>query len=566
VERKSLTGIGTDAHPWGFRPWISGVDQGMDLEASPDPRVVDTPRASDLCSVLALTADMHDSGDRDIILGVMREALGHLGPFTVEPVAGDADGFWRQRILFDEPSVDTIALMIRAARPPTQREVTLLELLIQHTMSALRSASRALRAEAQARSVREASDEVAAVTEQLAAVTEQLERLQSEARIRETLDRLSLAGASEAVIADTLHQLTGLPVGVEDQFGNLRVWAGPGKMPRYRRIGGRNRVDVVRRATMEGKPLRDDNRILQIVRPRQALLGIVYLCDPEHEATDLDTFALEHAATVLAIEMAHERSLAETEARLSRDLGDDLLSGTDDDSAYSRAEALGYDLHEPQRVLVVEWDSETNADTVSDALHRYFASTDSAALLMHRSDHGSGVVAAITQSKTDAVEAFRTVEKTLGPASGVMGVGSECSSPSEIPQSYSNAVRALEIRKQSLSPWGVAHFDELGVYRILDAHATTRDVENFVQEWLGPLLDYDRDHHSTMTATLAQYLDCGGKYDETARALRIHRSTLRYRMSRIHELTDRDLRSVDTRLNLHLATRALQVLAGATRS
>ncbi|WP_164709716.1 helix-turn-helix domain-containing protein, partial [Rhodococcus opacus] len=45
-------------------------------------------------------------------------------------------------------------------------------------------------------------------------------------------------------------------------------------------------------------------------------------------------------------------------------------------------------------------------------------------------------------------------------------------------------------------------------------------------------------------------------------ALRIHRSTLRYRMSRIHELTGRDLRSVDTRLNLHLASRALQVLAG----
>lgn len=179
AERKSLTGIGTDAHPWGFRPWISGVDQGMDLEASPDPRVVDTPRASDLCTVLALTADMHDSGDRDTILGVMREALGHLGPFTVEPVAGDADGFWRQRILFDDPTIDTIALMIRAARPPTQRQVTLLELLIQHTMSALRSASRTLRAEAQARSVREASDEVATVTEQLAAVSEQLERLQS---------------------------------------------------------------------------------------------------------------------------------------------------------------------------------------------------------------------------------------------------------------------------------------------------------------------------------------------------------------------------------------------------
>ncbi|MCQ4122803.1 PucR family transcriptional regulator [Rhodococcus tibetensis] len=530
----------------------------MDLEAVPDPRVVDTPRASDLRTVLALTAHMHDCDDRDNIFGLMREALPRLGPFTVEPATGDADGFWRQRLLLDDPSTDTIALMIRAERPPTQGELTSLELLIQHTVTALRSASLALRTDAQEHRLRESSQALSAVSQQLA-------RLQSEEKMRHTFDRLSLAGASEAAIADTLHQLTGLAVGVEDPFGNLRVWAGPGKMPRYRRIGGRNRVDVVRRATMEGRPLRDDNRILRIVRPRQVLLGILYLCDPEHEATDLDVFALDYAATVLAIEMAHERSLAETEARLRRDLGDDLLAGTDDDGAYSRAAALGYDLHDPQRVLVVEWEPKTNADTVSDALRRYFSSVDASALLVHRDDHGAGVVAAIAQSKTDAGSAFRALEKTLGSTSGVLGVGSECASPSEIPQSYSHALRALEIRKQSLSPWGVAHFDELGVYRILDAHATTRDVESFVQEWLGPLLDYDREHHSTMTATLAQYLDCGGKYDETARALRIHRSTLRYRMSRIHELTERDLRSVDTRLNLHLATRALQVLAGEDR-
>ena len=119
----------------------------------------------------------------------------------------------------------------------------------------------------------------------------------------------------------------------------------------------------------------------------------------------------------------------------------------------------------------------------------------------------------------------------------MIGVGSECTSPSGLPDSYTNAIRALEIRKQSLSPRGVALFDELGVYRILDSHSSTGDVEAFVQEWLGPLLDYDREHRSTMTATLAQYLECGGKYDETAQALRIHRSTLRYRMSRIHELT-----------------------------
>lgn len=60
--------------------------------------------------------------------------------------------------------------------------------------------------------------------------------------------------------------------------------------------------------------------------------------------------------------------------------------------------------------------------------------------------------------------------------------------------------------------------------------------------------------------TLSDYLECGGNYDESAAALHIHRSTVRYRLARIAELTGYDLRSVDTRFNLHAATRAWRFL------
>jgi DNA-binding PucR family transcriptional regulator len=86
----------------------------------------------------------------------------------------------------------------------------------------------------------------------------------------------------------------------------------------------------------------------------------------------------------------------------------------------------------------------------------------------------------------------------------------------------------------------------------------------FIQEWLGPLIDYDTTHHYDLVNTLWQYYECGGNYDATAHALLIHRSTLRYRLRRIRELTGHDLGAADTRLNLHIATRAWQILRGAT--
>ena len=49
-----------------------------------------------------------------------------------------------------------------------------------------------------------------------------------------------------------------------------------------------------------------------------------------------------------------------------------------------------------------------------------------------------------------------------------------------------------------------------------------------MREWLGTLLDYDDSKNSELVMTLSDYLECGGNYDESAAALHIHRSTLRY--------------------------------------
>ncbi|MGY1936345.1 PucR family transcriptional regulator [Nocardia gipuzkoensis] len=64
-----------------------------------------------------------------------------------------------------------------------------------------------------------------------------------------------------------------------------------------------------------------------------------------------------------------------------------------------------------------------------------------------------------------------------------------------------------------------------------------------MREWLGTLLDYDRDHRADLVHTSSRYLECGGNYDDSAAALHIHRSTLRYRLGRIRELTGFDTRA-----------------------
>jgi DNA-binding PucR family transcriptional regulator len=110
-----------------------------------------------------------------------------------------------------------------------------------------------------------------------------------------------------------------------------------------------------------------------------------------------------------------------------------------------------------------------------------------------------------------------------------------------------------------MSPYGGRRFGDLGLYRILDRTGDSSEVRAFVMEWLGALLSYDREKGADLVITLTQYLDCGGNYDATAKSLNIHRSTLRYRLGRIRDISGRDLQDVEDRLNLHLATRIVRI-------
>src|SRR5260370_41307449 len=68
--------------------------------------------------------------------------------------------------------------------------------------------------------------------------------------------------------------------------------------------------------------------------------------------------AIEHAATVIALEMIKQREVAEAEDRVRGELVDDLLNGTFGDQAnvQRRARHLRYDLSVPHRLLVVDVD------------------------------------------------------------------------------------------------------------------------------------------------------------------------------------------------------------------
>ncbi|MFJ8743053.1 PucR family transcriptional regulator [Embleya sp. NPDC127516] len=393
----------------------------------------------------------------------------------------------------------------------------------------------------------------------------QLDTMRSELHLQttvyETLARVTARGGGEDAITQALYELTGLSALVEDRFGNLRSWAGPDRPDPYPVRSSTHQEEMLRQVAREAGPVRVEDRLIALARPRGDVLGVLAIEDPEATANERTRFALDHAQQSLAQELMHMRELAEVETRLRRRLIDDLLEGTDETSAYARAEAVGHDLQRTHYVVVVHWPGNAVSSSFTRAVEQATATSATRPLITRRGNR----MVLLTEARPDDDAVYTALARELGTPDGAIGVSSRCDSPEGIPRCYQEALRALEVRQNSRRRSGTTFFDDLGLYRILGPGNDLRELEDFVREWLGRLIDYDAGHDTELVETLSRYFDCGGNYDEAAAALMVHRSTLRYRLQRIREISHRDLADVDTRLNLQVATRVWKIILGGRR-
>jgi sugar diacid utilization regulator len=450
-------------------------------------------------------------------------------------------------------------LVIGADQEPSSLDQFLLRVLAQQVGIAIANAQLHERELA-------ASAELRAANLQLA---DSVEAIRRRAEIHERLTRAAMTGTGLAGIAEAVHELTGHGVVVEDRAGSVIARAGPVPATGLVRQARPARERMIQRAIEAGGPIREPGRVIVVANPNDGVAGVLSLLDPDGTAGESEIVALEHGATVAAMELSRLRSLGETQLRMGHDLLEDLLAGVEPQMAIERARAIGCDLLNPWRIAVVEGPGAGQVagigpgsgagaaeDRLVGSVRRALRDHVAGWLLTTR----AGTVVILADGETDW-EAFRAAVVRTNEGDCRIGVGGSGTGAVEVPRSYREARLALKMEEASGGDPGIVVFDDLGVFRLLAEVEEPASVERFVTTWLGPLLDYDARKPAELVPTLSRFLELGQAYEATSDALAIHRSTLKYRLQRIREISGRDLSDPETQFNLQLATRAWQTLA-----
>jgi sugar diacid utilization regulator len=434
-------------------------------------------------------------------------------------------------------------LLVGAQVPPAEGERFLLQVLVQQAGVALANARLHSREREQ--------------TEELGVTNLALQR---SVEIHDRMTKVALASRGQQGIVEAVCELTGRAAAIEDRFGNLLAWAGPDQPDPYPRADPKQRARLLDRAMTAADPVWEGERLYSVAVLGGAPVGVLVLRDPDRPAGHTELVAMKHATAVLAMEITRLHSLAESDTRLRTNLVLDLVTGADKDLAgvtlLNRAQALEYDLSRPHRVVLVEAHGGDEIDLFLHAVGRAARAVRAGSLLAPRLH--DVILLADAEVSWDLFRA-RTVTELHGGECRI-GVGGRCLELAGFPQSCGEAELALRMQKAAGGPDRVTLFDDLGIYKILATAGDPSAMERFVTEWLGSLIDYDAEHGTPLVLTLSEYLDCGGNYDASARALSVHRSTLKYRLRRIRQVSGHDLGRPDVQFNLQVATHAWRTL------
>lgn len=425
-------------------------------------------------------------------------------------------------------------------------------------------------------------------------LNEQHALLERTARIQTTLTQLVLNNQGIPAIASTLARVVHNPVVVQDQFYQVMATCDATGAPielspvsrdvlAYHSSvnGGQNPRAPFELQAMPKRGLEHPRAVAPILSGRQ-LLGYVSLELEELPAPPLTARALAQAANVVALEMVKDRLAHEVALRQRRGFADDLLSGRYDDPGQmrDRGRYLGHDLRGAFQVLVFDIDQfgryvaeHSLSDSEIDALRRHFldallgvARTLSPhAIVAGRHDQLAVILSAVNERGRQTVErVLASVEhacrQSLPDLTISAGVGKSYPDLAQIPTSYTEASRALQVIHRLGARGKTLTYGDLGIPRLLFQVEDPAELLEFAHIRMGPVLTYDQRHDGILMAALEGYLRSNQSAQEAAVQLDLHPNTLRYRLHKVEGLLGVSLTDIDVLLDLRLACLVLRLL------
>ncbi|MGC8228742.1 PucR family transcriptional regulator [Pseudobacillus badius] len=277
--------------------------------------------------------------------------------------------------------------------------------------------------------------------------------------------------------------------------------------------------------------------------------------------TELDDLLLEQASIVCALEFLKQKTVQEVFLRLQGDFFDELLEQSELDPKYIQEQCYKLNYDSSGEFLIMQLHSTTSESAVLTSFIRYWNMTCKVNILIREKYHSVILLIKLPVNKEERSTMIQTIVqgwKNYAKEPLYIGISDAFQGLNDVSVRAREAKYALQTalltKKQVLS------YREIGAYEALfEMKEMKVDLSKFYSKWLQPLLAYDEKHESYLLNTLECYLQNKTNIKNAAAELFIHRHTLKYRLEKIEEKTERDLQDAHNLTQFHLAIMAYRL-------
>ncbi len=316
-------------------------------------------------------------------------------------------------------------------------------------------------------------------------------------------------------------------------------------------------------------------------------IGYLILDMVHNEMLDVDMIAFEQASSMVAVEFLNEKALWQQEQKVREQLLEDLLMKHygDEKLVIQRGRYLGFDMTGRYSLFAIDADSfeeklknemmDLGEERVQQIKSQVQQKIRAGMEKYHRPslvlDRSMGAIGMISIRKDSDVqecalvigEILEELNKLNTSLSFSAGIGRIKQGIRHVEKGSREALLAMRAGRnlQVENETGRVHtFDEVGCLSFLCELTGSTAMQEFYEEYLGCLQQYDQENNAELIKTLKCYFACNKNLRKTAEMLFVHKNSVIYRLGKIETLMGKKLDHHQTSFDLQLCLKLQSIL------
>lgn len=304
------------------------------------------------------------------------------------------------------------------------------------------------------------------------------------------------------------------------------------------------------------------DRVAIAIFAKKEVLGYIWVLEINNRLSEKEMLLLKKAAQTAKNQLLQRQVRKKKKEEGHQEFFWQLLTGhiKSHGEIRSKFEQLGLTTPTPVSVILFQFENEIT-EKIEGYISYMITTTQKLRITFQAIDRNDLILlVSPLKEKEKGVTTIEFIEDfvlQMNKRFKVKKIKASCGNPydnyEKIESSYQEALAVLHLKNQFPEEIGTTYsYQQLGIYRYLDVLLQKKKQDGYENRSLQKLANYDEVNKTNLVETLEVFLNKDSNVQTAAKELHVHTNTLNYRLKRITEIADIDLKNANQKITLYI--------------